>query len=171
ACRRRAGPGLGGAHRAGQPGRRARRRPDRRGRARPRRRRPLHLLRVLMALTTPTTPTLPPDEASAPPRPSRVWRPFAIAAVALVLAALLNADELQRTAEHQPVGWERDVLVDLVAVPQEVADASGLNRPRRWAESLLGRQDPGAVAIEHPAPPPARPPGGTDAPDFDATDP
>src|SRR5690606_39710 len=87
------------------------------------------------------------------------------------LAALLNADELQRTAERQPVGWERDVLVDLAAVPREVADASRLNRPRQWAESLLGRQDPGAVAIDHAAPPPARPPVGTDVPVTDATAP
>ena len=118
-----------------------------------------------MALTTPTR-TLPPDEvpAEAPPRSGGVWRPFVIAVVALVLAAVLNADELQRTAERQPVGRERDVLVDLAAVPQEVADVSRLNRPRRWAESLLGTQDPGAVVIEQPPPPPARPPGGTDVP-------
>lgn len=123
-----------------------------------------------MALTTPTTPTLPPEAVltDASPRSRRVWRPFAVATVALVLAALLNADELQRTAERQPVGWERDVLVDLAAVPWEVADASRLNRPRGWAESLLGTDDPGAVVLDHPAPPPppppARSPGGTDVP-------
>jgi uncharacterized protein len=125
-----------------------------------------------MALTTPITPTLPPDElpAGTSPRPARVWRPFAVAAVALVLAALLNADELQRTAERQPVGWERDVLVDLAAVPREVADASRLNRPRSWAESLLGREEPPTVVIGHP-PPPARPPDRTQAPTTDATAP
>lgn len=112
-----------------------------------------------MALTTPTTPTLPPDELAAGPSPrsGRVWRPFAVAAVALVLAALLNADELRSTAERQPVGWEREALVDLAAIPQEVADAARLDRPRAWAESLLGTQEPAPVAIG-PAPPPARPP-------------
>ncbi|HAS11968.1 MAG TPA: hypothetical protein DCS55_15840 [Acidimicrobiaceae bacterium] len=118
-----------------------------------------------MALTTPT-PTLPPDEA--PPdgaaRSRGVWGPFVVAAAALVLAALLNADELQRTAERQPVGWERDVLIDLAAVPQEVADASRLNRPRRWAEALLGTPDPGGSVLERPAPPPARPPVSSDDP-------
>jgi hypothetical protein len=93
-----------------------------------------------------------------------VWRPFVIAVAALVLAALLNADELRRTAERQPVGREREVLIDLAAIPEEVADASRLNRPRRWAESLLGTDDLGAVSIEHPAPPPIRPPTRPEAP-------
>lgn len=122
-----------------------------------------------MALTTPT-PTLPPDEAPPDRAPrSPAWRPFLVAAVALVLGALLNADELQRTAERQPVGWERDVLVDLAAVPHEIADTSRLNRPRRWAESLLGTQDAGGSVIERPAPPPARPPVGSDVPVTDPT--
>lgn len=113
-----------------------------------------------MALATPTTPMLPPDEMpeDPPDRPDRVWRPFAVAAVALVLAALLNADELRRTADRQPVGWEREALVDLAAIPQEIADATRLDRPRAWVESLLGTQEPAAVAVGPPAPPPARPP-------------
>lgn len=125
-----------------------------------------------MALTTPTTSTLPPDEVPSGPSPrsGRVWRPFAVAVVALVLAGLLNADELRRTAEHQPVGWERDVLVDLAAVPREVADATRLDRPRAWAESLLGTQEPDAVALGPPAPPPARPSERADAPATAPTD-
>lgn len=78
-----------------------------------------------------------PEAASAPP-PRRAWRPVAVALITLVLAALLNAEELLHTAESQPLGWKRDVVVDLASVIADVADTTRLDRPRRWAETAIG---------------------------------
>lgn len=132
-----------------------------------------------MALTTPTPTSSPiegraaPSTPAGPTRSDGAWRPFAVALVALVLAALLNGDELARTAERQPVGWQRDVLIELAAVPEGIADATGLDRPRRWAKALTGEDRAGSATTDGtptaPPPPASVPPDGAEAPAPDPT--
>ncbi len=100
----------------------------------------------------------PPERPVEPPR-ARPWRPWAVAALALVLAALMNGPQLVRTAERQPFGWRRDALVDLASDVAEVSEATGLDRPRRWADRLLDR-DQGPP----PSAPPVTVPSGTTLP-------
>ena len=95
-------------------------------------------------------PEPPPERGERPPDP-HPWKAWAVAVLALVLAALMNGPELVRTAERQPYGWRRDVLVDVASGVADAGDATGLDRPRIWLAHLLDRD-------QEPAPPVAAPP-------------
>lgn len=59
--------------------------------------------------------------------------------LALVLAALLNADQLVRDAERKPFGTGRDVSLAVWEPLQSLSGSLGLTEPRRFADEALGR--------------------------------
>jgi len=69
-------------------------------------------------------------------RPGRAWL---VAVAALLLAALLDAEALQDTAESQPFGWRHDVATAVADPLVEVSRALRLTEPRHWVEDALGR--------------------------------
>ncbi len=95
-----------------------------------------------MALLTPPSPDVLEVEPPRParPRPPTPWRAYLLVVLSLALAALANAPELVRTAQRQPLGWRRDVLVDITDVVADVADRTRLDRPRIWIEHALDRE-------------------------------
>lgn len=68
-----------------------------------------------------------------------VRRAWLVALAALLLAALLDAEALQDTAESQPFGWRHDVATALADPLVEVSRALHLTEPRHWVEDALGR--------------------------------
>ncbi len=74
--------------------------------------------------------------------------------VALLVAALLNADQLVREAESKPFGRKRDYSLAVWEPVQQVSDALYLNRPRMWVDNLRGREftDPDSVVVAAPSP-------------------
>jgi uncharacterized protein len=146
--------------------------------------------------TSKTVSTLPPDEVTErfaipepPPRPRprradrSTWfgdpprRPLAaghvvvITVVALLLAALLNARGLHKTAQIQSPGVERDVALDVTGGLQTVAGWVLLDQPRKLLQDAAGRSgdDDVDVAIVIPPPqtttnPPAKGGGGPKKP-------
>ncbi|OAI42507.1 hypothetical protein AYO38_11425 [bacterium SCGC AG-212-C10] len=69
-------------------------------------------------------------------------RVFAAGTMALVLAALLNADQLLHEAETKPFGRDRDFWVAVWTPFANVSDATGLNLPRRWLDEALDKGSP-----------------------------
>ena len=67
-------------------------------------------------------------------------RALVIAIAALVFAALLNADEIERTARRQPLGWRRDALVHVTSAIRRVADGTRLTTFRHGIEDATGRE-------------------------------
>lgn len=90
--------------------------------------------------------TLEPDKPEdifhpepVPRRRTTAGRAMAVIAVALVVAALLDADGLRQTAESQKPGRTRDMAVWATKhVVQPASHAVGLNQPRRWINDALG---------------------------------
>lgn len=80
-------------------------------------------------------------------RPGRV---FAVITVALVIAVLLNAPELESEAKAKPFGRERDVWVNIWKPFAAVSRALYLDRPRAWMDDALGREQ-GHGIFELPA--------------------
>jgi hypothetical protein len=80
-------------------------------------------------------------------------RAFAIVFLALVLAALLNAETLEATARAQPFGWRHDVATALAEPLADVSRTLHATAPRRWLEDLLDR--PSVDGAEGPAMPPS----------------
>lgn len=68
-----------------------------------------------------------------------VIRSMAVAAAALLLAALLDAEALQDTASSQPFGWRHDVATALADPLVRVSRALHLTAPRRWLEDAFDR--------------------------------
>jgi hypothetical protein len=66
-------------------------------------------------------------------------RVMAVGAIALFLAALLNADSLNATAHRQPYGWKRTVLINLIGPVQSLSETLRLDRPRDRIETAIGR--------------------------------
>ncbi len=68
-------------------------------------------------------------------------------ALGLVLAIVLNSQQLLTEARQKSFGWERDVSVAVWEPVEGAASAAGLHLPRLWADEALGRQvtDPGAT--------------------------
>ncbi len=75
-------------------------------------------------------------------RPQRVlW----VMVVALVMAILLNAPELEKEAKQKPFGTERDVWVSIWRPFSAVSQALYLDKPREWAAEALNRNDNGSI--------------------------
>lgn len=62
-----------------------------------------------------------------------------VGGLALLLAAVLNADSLYSLANRQPVGWKRDVARAAVAPFRGVAGLTRLDRPREALVRAAGR--------------------------------
>ena len=156
----------------------------------PARRRPLHLLPLLDGHADPH-PFLPP--AARRPRPARAARrrqrqrprprrrlhpagqAIVVGVGALVLAALLNAPGLHKTAESLDPGWKRTIVLPLTEKLDTVSHYTGLDLPRRSLKAALGRSGdddivsaivlpPPPPVAPHPAPPPPPPHHGTNPP-------
>jgi hypothetical protein len=82
-----------------------------------------------------------------------------VAATALVLGALLNAQGIYKTAYNQPEGWQREVALAVAGPLRDVSHALWLDRPRQWLKDAIGRGDDDeidtAIALPTAAPPPA----------------
>jgi uncharacterized protein len=62
--------------------------------------------------------------------------------VALLLAAVVDADGLVQVAERQPFGPARDVALALTRPLQRVADVTRVNRPARWLADATDDEEP-----------------------------
>lgn len=77
------------------------------------------------------------------PRRSPAGHAVLVVVLALVLASLLDADGLRRTAEQQPFGWKRTLGVAVTRPLASVAGAFMLDRPRERLAGALGHDRPG----------------------------
>lgn len=92
---------------------------------------------------------------------------IAVSAGALLVAVLLNAPGLHKSAHIQPEGWKRDVALAATGPLAGLSSALLLDRPRRGLKAALGRADddeidtavrvPEPPAAGGPVPPPATP--------------
>jgi hypothetical protein len=75
---------------------------------------------------------------------------------ALVLAALLNAPGLHKTAESLDPGWKRSIALPITEKLATISHYTGLDLPRRGVKAALGRSGDDAIvsAIVLPPPPP-----------------
>jgi hypothetical protein len=73
-------------------------------------------------------------------RLSTAARALAITALALLLAAFLNAQNIYKSVYNQPEGTKRDVALAFAGPLREVSMALRLDRPRAWVESATGRE-------------------------------
>jgi hypothetical protein len=100
-----------------------------------------------------------------PRRRTHATKAMAVAAIALVLAALLDADGLRTTAEHQNPGGTRSAAIWVTQnLVQPVSHALLLNRPREWIDSAIGVEDRHKITSTDAvrlAPTPTQPPVGT----------
>jgi hypothetical protein len=87
-----------------------------------------------------------------------------VAALALVLGLLLNAQGIYKSAYNQPDGFERDVALAFAGPVRDVSHALRLDRPRHWLKRALGREDDDTIDVVVALPPtpstsaPAQPP-------------
>jgi hypothetical protein len=116
-----------------------------------------------MAVETKTAGKAP-RPAPTPPtedgrRLSTAARALGVTALALVLATLLNAQNIYKSVYNQPEGAQREVALAFAGPLREVSMALRLDRPRAWVESATGREHATIdTEIVLPAPPP---PGDT----------
>ena len=81
-------------------------------------------------------------------RPGRVlW----VIVVALFIALMLNATELENEAKSKPYGRNRDVWVAVWKPFAVVSHALYIDRPRAWFDDAIGRGDPGSIFELPPA--------------------
>jgi hypothetical protein len=80
-----------------------------------------------------------------------------VAALALVLGVLLNAQGVYKTAYNQPAGAKRTVALAFAGPVRDVSHALFLDRPRAWLQSAIGREGADRIDTEIalPAPPSA----------------
>jgi hypothetical protein len=78
------------------------------------------------------------------PVPGSARRAFLVALCALLLAALVNGAELERTARRQPLGWKRDALVRVASAVHGAGDALRLTSIRHGVEMATDRSPGGA---------------------------
>ena len=76
---------------------------------------------------------------------------------ALLVALLLNAPGLHKSATIQPEGWKRDVALGVTGPLESVSGALLLDRPRAAVKAALGRSDDDEVDTAVAAPPPTKP--------------
>lgn len=67
--------------------------------------------------------------------------------VTYLAGAALNASDLQRLAQRQPLGNHRDVAMMLADQARQASHTIGLDRPGRFVESVRGVPDPGATTV------------------------
>jgi hypothetical protein len=93
-----------------------------------------------------------------------------VSLVGLLIAVLLNAPGLHKSATIQPEGWKRDSALAVTGPLESVSGALFLDSPRRALKAALGRSDDDAIDTavvvaptpeepvidETPAPPPKR---------------
>jgi hypothetical protein len=79
--------------------------------------------------------TSPPE-----PRHSSAGHAVFVVVVALVVASLLDAQGLRRTAEQQPFGWRRTVGVAVTGPLAWVSETLRLDRPRDSMDRALGNE-------------------------------
>ena len=103
-------------------------------------------------------PPGPPTEDGR--RLATAGRALGVTALALVIAALLNAQNIYKSVYNQPEGTQRDVALAFAGPLREVSMALRIDRPRAWVESAIGREHATIdTEIVIPPPPPAQ---GTD---------
>jgi hypothetical protein len=100
----------------------------------------------------PRGPLGPPSEDDR--RLSTAARALAVMALALFLAALLNAQSIYKSAYNQPEGAQREVALAFAGPLREVSMALRLDRPRAWVEDAIGREH-ATIDTEIVLPPPA----------------
>ncbi|WP_419552153.1 DUF459 domain-containing protein [Candidatus Poriferisodalis sp.] len=95
------------------------------------------------------TPSAGPPRLDATDRRTGVaaGRVLAAGALGLLLAIMLNSQQLLREAQQKPFGWERDASVAVWEPVEGTSSAVGLHLPRLWADEALGHSvtDPGAT--------------------------
>jgi hypothetical protein len=82
-----------------------------------------------------------------PPRPptedgrrlASAGRALGVTALALLIAALLNAQNIYKSVYNQPEGTQREVALAFAGPLRQVSMALRLDRPRAWVESAIGR--------------------------------
>lgn len=86
-----------------------------------------------------------------------------VSLVGLLIALLLNAPGLHKSAAIQPEGWERDVALGVTGPLASVSAALLLDRPRRALKAALGRSEDDEVdtAVTGGAPQTPRAPSAT----------
>jgi hypothetical protein len=84
----------------------------------------------------------------------------------LLIALLLNAPGLHKSATIQPEGWKRDVALGVTGPLESVSGALLLDRPRAALKAVLGRSDDDEIdtAIAVPQPKPTTPPTTPEVP-------
>lgn len=81
-------------------------------------------------------------------RPGRVlW----VIVVALLIALMLNASELENEAKSKPYGRNRDIWIGIWKPFAVVSHALYIDRPRAWFDDAIGRGDDGSVFELPPA--------------------
>ncbi len=89
-------------------------------------------------------------------RLSTAARALAVTAIALLLAAFLNAQNIYNSVYNQPEGAQREIALAFAGPLREVSAALRLDRPRAWVESASGREHAEIdTEIVLPAAPPA----------------
>ena len=82
---------------------------------------------------------------------------IAVSLLGFLIAALLNAPGLHKSATIQPEGWKRDVALGVTGPLESVSGALLLDRPRAALKAALGRSDDDevdtAVAVPKPTTP------------------
>lgn len=86
-------------------------------------------------------------------RLSTASRALGVTALALLLACLLNAQNIYKSVYNQPEGTQREVALALAGPLREVSMALRLDRPRAWVESAIGREH-ATIDTEIVLPPP-----------------
>ena len=89
-------------------------------------------------------------------------RALAVMALALLLAALLNAQSIYKSVFNQQEGTQREVALAFAGPLRQVSMALRLDRPRAWFENAIGREHATidtAIVLPPPPPPTATTPG------------
>jgi hypothetical protein len=82
-------------------------------------------------------------------------RALAVMVLALVLAALMNAQNIYKSVYNKPEGTQREVALAFAGALREVSMALRLDRPRAWFEDAIGREHATIdTEIVLPTPPP-----------------
>ena len=105
------------------------------------------------------TPAPPPEDGR---RLATAGRALAVMALALLLAALLNAQSIYKSVFNQQEGTQREVALAFAGPLRQVSMALRMDRPRAWCENAIGREHATidtAIVLPPPPPPTATTPG------------
>lgn len=80
-----------------------------------------------------------------------------VCALALALAAVLNAPGVHKKAYNLDAGWKRDVALAITGPLATVSDALLLDRPRAGLQALAGRSGADDIDTQFGSPTPAKP--------------